>query len=159
MSVWLLTSSDTRDVREKNWYVSIKSTILEAISITIQNRRNFFQENWVWNHLARILMCLVITSLSLGWTFLANFCWTTGILRELSWGGGPRLLGLGFGFGAMVDIVNISLSLLIHIWFKFYLALGFCEYSKVITESLHVRCHWHNTGILTPWSTHENWSK
>lgn len=80
----------------------MRRTILLAISSTIQNRRNFFHENWVWNHFARILMCLVTTSLILGCIFLANLWWTTGILRELSWGGGPSLLGLGLGFGAIV---------------------------------------------------------
>ena len=80
----------------------MSSTILLAISITIQKRRNFFQENWVWNHFAKILMWRETTSLSLGCTCLANFCWTTGILRELSCGGGPSLCGLGLGLGAIL---------------------------------------------------------
>merc|ERR1719150_578567 len=69
----------------------MSSTILLAIRSTIQNRRNFFQENWVWNHLARILMCRATTSLSLGCTLAASLCCTTGIFRELSWGGAPWL--------------------------------------------------------------------
>merc|ERR1719400_2583510 len=80
----------------------MSSTILLAISITIQKSRNFFQENWVWNHLAKILMWRETTSLSLGWTCLANLCWTMGILRELSCGGGPSLCGLGLGLGAIL---------------------------------------------------------
>ena len=80
----------------------MSSTILLAISITIQKRRNFFQENWVWNHFARILMWRETTSLSLGWTCWANLCWTTGILREFSCGGGPSLWGLGLGLGAIL---------------------------------------------------------
>ena len=96
------TSRETREVKEKNSNVSMSSTILLAISITIQKRRNFFQENWVWNHLAKILMWRETTSLSLGWTCLANLCWTTGILREFSWGGGPSLCGLGLGLGAIL---------------------------------------------------------
>ena len=80
----------------------MSSTILLAISITIQKRRNFFQENWVWNHFARILIWRETTSLSLGWTFLANLCWTTGIFSVFSWGGGPSLCGVGLGLGAMM---------------------------------------------------------
>ena len=105
------TSSETRDVKEKNSNVNMSSTILLAISITIQKRRNFFQENWVWNHFARILMWRETTSLSLGWTFLANLWWTTGILREFSWGGGPSLCGVGLGFGAIVYCIVLVVSL------------------------------------------------
>ena len=96
------TSRETREVKEKNSNVSMSRTILLAISITIQKRRNFFQENWVWNHFARILMWRETTSLSLGWTCWANLCWTTGILREFSCGGGPSLWGLGLGLGAIL---------------------------------------------------------
>ena len=91
----------------------MSSTILLAIRSTIQNRRNFFQENWVWNHLARILMCRATTSLSLGCTLAASLCCTTGIFRELSWGGGPRRVGLGLGRGAMASLGGLSQSLVV----------------------------------------------
>merc|ERR1711910_65193 len=42
---------------------------------------------------------------------LANLWWTTGILREFSWGGGPSLCGVGLGFGAIVYCIVLVLAL------------------------------------------------